>query len=58
MDRINSNGEKVAKLIFFIRSRADNSVVLGQIWPNFELIEALMYVTLTCKYEKDPIKSS
>ena len=28
------------------------------IWPNFELIQALMYATVTCKYEKDPMKNS
>ena len=28
------------------------------IWPNFKLIQALMYVIITCKYEKDPIKNS
>ena len=28
------------------------------IWPNFELIKALMYVIITCKYEKDPIKNN
>ena len=44
--------------VFFWRSRAANSVVGGQNWPNFELIEALMYVIVTCKYEKDPIKNS
>ena len=38
---------------FIIRSRAGNSVVLGQIWPNLELIQALMYVIITCQYEKD-----
>ena len=27
------------------------------IWPNLELIQALMYVIITCKYEKDPIKN-
>ena len=43
--------------IFFIRSRAANSVVRGRIWPNFELIQALMHVIVTCKYEKDPIKN-
>ena len=42
---------------FFMRSRAANSVVGGRIWPNFELIQALMHVMVTCKYEKDPIKS-
>ena len=43
---------------FFWRSRAANSVVCGQIWPNYQLIQALMYVIVTCKYEKDPIKNS
>ena len=43
---------------FFWYSRAANSVVCGRIWPNFELIHALIYVIVTCKYEKDPIKNS
>ena len=30
----------------------------GLIWPNFELIQALKYVIITCKYEKDPIKNN
>ena len=30
----------------------------GWIWPNFKLIQALMYVIITCKYEKDQIKNS
>ena len=30
----------------------------GCIWPNFELIQALMHVLITWKYEKDPIKNS
>ena len=30
----------------------------GRIWPNFELIQALMHVLITCKYKKDPIKNS
>ena len=38
--------------------KAANSVVRGQIWPNFELMQALMYVIVTCKYKKDPIKNS
>ena len=40
---------------FFKRSRAANSVVRGQNWPNFELIQALMHIIVTCKYEKNPI---
>ena len=43
---------------FFRRLRAANSVVHGRIWPNFKLIQALMYVIITCKYEKDPIKNN
>ena len=30
----------------------------GLIWPNFKLIQALMYVIITYKYEKDPIKNN
>ena len=30
----------------------------GHIWPNFELIQALMNTLITCKYEKIPIKTS
>ena len=30
----------------------------GRIWPNFELIQALIHVLITCKYEKNPIKVS
>ena len=37
---------------------AANSVVHGRIQPNLKLIQALMYVIVTCKYEKDPIKNS
>ena len=43
---------------FFRRSRAANSTVCGRIWPNFELLRALMHVIITCKYEKDRIKNS
>ena len=30
----------------------------GRIWLNFELIQALIHVLITCKYEKNPIKNS
>ena len=30
----------------------------GRIWPDFELIQALIHVLITCKYEKNPIKNS
>ena len=33
-------------------------IVRGRIRPNFELMQAPMYVIVTCKYKKDPIKNS
>ena len=30
----------------------------GGIWPNLELIQALLQILITCKYEKDQIKNS
>ena len=42
---------------FLKRSRAANSVVYGRISQNFELIQALMYIMVTCKYEINPIKN-
>ena len=43
---------------FFRRLRAAISVVRGRIWLNFRLIQALMYVIITCKYENGPIKNN
>ena len=40
--------EKKWKHQFFRRLRAASSVVHGLIWPNFKLIQALMYVIITC----------
>ena len=54
-DLMKNSREKVATSNFR-RSRAGNSVVRGWIWPNFELVQALMYAIVTSKYEKDPIK--
>ena len=64
-DPIKNSGENVMTSfsplyvygIFFIRSRAANSVVCGRIRPNFELIQVLVHVIVTWKYEKDLIKS-
>ena len=42
---------------FSRRSRAANSAVLGPIWPNFKLVQDVMDVLVTCKYEEDPIKN-
>ena len=38
-------------------SRAANSAVLGPIWSNFELVQHVMVVLVTCKNEEDPIKN-
>ena len=46
---------------FFPNGNVTLSVAMetsGRIWPNFELIQALIHVLMTCKYEKDPIKNS
>ena len=64
-DQMQNSGENVMTSfsplkvygIFFRRSRAANSVVHGRISPNFELIQALMYIIITCKYEMNPIKN-
>ena len=43
---------------FFRRSRDANSVVGGPIWPKFKLIQDIMHVLITCKFEKDRINSN
>ena len=43
---------------FFRRSRAANSVVGGPIWRKFELIQDIMHVLITCKFEKDQVNSN
>ena len=50
--------EKKWKHQFFRRLRAATSVIHGRFWPNFKLIQALMYVIITCKYEKDLINNN
>ena len=50
--------EKKWKHKFYTRLRAAIFVVRGRIWLNFKLIQALMYVIITCKYEKAPIKNN
>ena len=64
-DQMKNSGENVMTSfsplevygVFFRCSRAANSVVHGRISPNFELIQALMYIIITCKYEMNPIKN-
>ena len=48
--------EKVETPFFPIITLSVTMETSGWIWPNFKLIQALMYVIITCKYEKDPIK--
>ena len=43
--------------VFFRRSRADNSVVGGPIWPKFELFWDIMDVLVTYKFKMDLINS-
>ena len=58
-DQMKNSGENVMTSfsplyvygIFFRRSRAANFVVHGRISPNFELIQALMYIIITCKQQ-------
>ena len=53
---INSNLEKVENWCFR-HSRAANSVVSSLIWRKFELIQGLINVLVTWKYQKDPMKN-
>ena len=56
--RATIQSQKKWKDQFFRRLRAAYSVVRGRIWPNVKLIQALMYVIITCKYEKNLIKNN
>ena len=38
--------------------KAANSIVSGQIWPKFKLVQDFMHVLFTCKYKKDRIKNN
>ena len=59
LKRIRSTAtEKKGVTSIFICSRAAYSLVSLQIWSNFKLIQALMYVLVTCKYKKDQIINS
>ena len=49
---------KSGNIVFQIITLSVAKETSGQIWPKFELIQALMHVLITCKYEKDPIKNS
>ena len=55
--QINSKQEN-GKNQFIRHSRAAYSVVSVQIWPKFNLIQALMHVLITCKYKNDQFKNN
>ena len=65
-DQIKNSREKVDTSFFplyaygdfFRLSRAANSAVGGPVKPNIVLVQALMYVIIACKYEKDQMKNS
>ena len=57
-DQKKNSREKVETPFFSIINLSVTMETRGWIWPNFKLIQALMYVIITCKYEKDPIKNS
>ena len=57
-ERMKNSREKVETPFFSIITLSVTMETSGWIWPNFNLIQALMYVIITCKYEKDPIKKS
>ena len=57
-DRIKNSREKVASLFFPIITQSVTMETGHRIWPNFKLIQALMYAIIPCKYEMDPIKNS
>ena len=57
-DQMKNSREKVETPFFPIITLSVTMETSGRIWSNFKLIQALMYVIITCKYEKDLIKNS
>ena len=57
-ERMKNGREKVKTPFFPVITLSVTMETSGWIWPNFKLIQALMYVIITCKYEKDLIKNS
>ena len=50
---INSNQEKDVTSIFLDAQLAAKFILCRKIWPKLELIQALMYILVTCKHYKD-----
>ena len=57
-ERMTNSREQVETPFFPIITLSVTMEFSGWIWPNFKLIQALMYVIITYKYEKGPIKKS
>ena len=57
-ERMKNSRDKVETPFFPIITLSVTMETSGWIWPNFKLIQALMYVIITSKYEKDLIKNS
>ena len=58
MDRNGGKKEKSGDTVFPIITLSVTMKTSGLIWPNVELIQAIMYDIITCKHDKDPIKNS
>ena len=56
--QIKNSREKVASPFFSIITLSVAMETSSRIWPNFKLIQALVYVIVTCKNEMDPFKNS
>ena len=57
-ERLKNSREKWRHVFFFIITLYVSMETSGWIWPTFKLIQAPMYVIITCKYEKDPFLSA
>ena len=57
-DRIKNSRKKVAIHFFPTITLSVAMETSSRIWPNFKLIQALMHVIVTCKYEIDSINYS
>ena len=43
--------------LYFRRSKADNSVAGGWVWPKIKLIQTFIGVLVTCKNKEDQFKN-
>ena len=57
-DRLKKQPRKSGNTVYSIITLSVAMETGRRIWPNFKLIQTLMYVIVPCKYEKDLIKNS